>query len=152
VVSRGLCRRGDLPAFRAINTGKEDPGADDDKKVKDEGVKGQANSSVKFCMIDYCGLLPGWASSDLLAGVLSAMETPSPGQWSSQKFDKEYTQPMDPGLNSIRGHVLYYVFQLTKTTDEGDEVTVKYIHCQGVREIFLSTLLRYIFCFRFSMK
>jgi hypothetical protein len=39
---------------------------------------------------------------------------------------------MDPGLNSIRGHVLYYVFQLTKTTDKGDEVTVKYIQCQGV--------------------
>jgi hypothetical protein len=51
---------------------------------------------------------------------------------------------MDPGLNSIRGHVLYYVFQLTKTTDKGDEVTVKYIHCQGVRSIFLSTLMFYI--------
>lgn len=90
-------------------------------------------------------LLPGWASDDLLEGVLSAIDDPSSGEWTSRKFDKEYAQPMDPGLNSIRGHVLYYVFQLTKTTDEGDEVTVKYIHCQGVCGIFLSTLLHYIF-------
>ena len=112
--------------------------------MKDEGVKGQPDSFIKFCMIVHHGLLPGWASSDLLTGVLSAIDQPSSGQWTSRKFDKEYAQPMDPGLNSIRGHVLYYVFQLTKTTDEGDEVTVNYIHCQGVRESFFQLLSLYL--------
>jgi hypothetical protein len=95
-------------------------------------------------MTDDCGLLQEWASNDLLAEVLSTIDQASPGQWTARKFDKEYTDSIDPSLNPIRGHVLYYVFQLTKTTDKGEEVTVKYIFCQGVRGIFLSTLMHYI--------
>jgi hypothetical protein len=81
--------------------------------VKDEGIK-------------------EWASNDLLAGILSTIDQGSPGQWTARKFDNEYAGSIDPSLNPIRGHVLYYVFQLTKTTDKGEEVTVKYIFCQGI--------------------
>jgi hypothetical protein len=95
-------------------------------------------------MTDYYGLLQEWASNDLLAGILSTIDQGSPGQWTARKFDNEYAGSIDPSLNPIRGHVLYYVFQLTRTTDKGEEVTVKYIFCQGVRGIFLPTLVHYI--------
>jgi hypothetical protein len=74
-----------------------------------------------------CGLLQEWASNDLLAKVLSIMDQASSRQWITQMSDRVYAEPINPDLDPIRGHVLYYVSQPTETTDKGEEVTVKYI-------------------------
>lgn len=72
------------------------------------------------------------AVEELLKLILSAVDKSTSPDWtSSTKFDHTY-EPITPGLNAIRGNVLYYVYYQKLKTDKGKDVKVIFIYIQGV--------------------
>ena len=78
----------------------------------------------------------------MLELVLSAIQDPSPGQWALRSFDHTW-EPLNPGLNVVKGNAAVYIFFSKKDTDKKEKVSVTYVFIHSVRDIIFQSLTPY---------
>jgi hypothetical protein len=76
----------------------------------------------------------------MLELVSSVIDRPSPGQWAVRSFNHSW-QPLNPGLNVVKGNAALYIFFAQKNTDKGDLVSVTYVFIHSVRDITFQSLM-----------